>query len=146
MSGLIRPDRAPLTQDADSRPFWMACAEGRLVGQRCGGCGLWRWPPREHCARCHAAVPDWVELSGGGQVAGAVVLHRAFDPGFSADVPLTIVHVVMDGTDQQMVLIGNLVPAMAADRAAGARVTAGFMTVNGDAMPVFTITGAQDVD
>ena len=145
MSALTRPERAPLTPDADSRPFWTACAEGRLLGQRCAACGLWRWPPREHCARCHAAAPEWVELSGGGRVAGAVVLHRAFDPGFAADVPLTIVHVEMDGTDQQMVLIGNLVPPVSAEQAAGSRVAIGFTAINGDAIPVFTITGDHDV-
>ncbi|WP_425567993.1 Zn-ribbon domain-containing OB-fold protein, partial [Postechiella marina] len=41
--------------DADSAPFWEAAAEGRLVGQRCGSCDSWRWPPREHCPECHAA-------------------------------------------------------------------------------------------
>lgn len=145
MSSVTHPLRAPLMPDADSTPFWKACAEGRLVGQRCGKCGLWRWPPREHCARCHAAAPEWIELCGAGTVAGAVVLHRAFDPGFAADVPLAIVHVEMDGTDGQMVLIGNLVPPVAADEATGARVAIGFRTINGDAIPLFTVTGKPDV-
>lgn len=145
MSSIALTQRPTPCPDADSRPFWAACAEGRLLGQRCGRCGAWRWPPREHCAQCHAAAPAWVELSGDGVVLGAVVIHRPFDPAFADDLPLTIVHVEMDGAERQMVLIGALASSISAQRATGARVTVGFKTIDGGALPVFKIIGEHDV-
>jgi uncharacterized OB-fold protein len=141
MTALTHPDRAPLFSDADSLPFWEACRSGTLVGQQCGACGKWRWPPRDHCPHCHAAAPTWPPTARTGTVRGAVLLHRAFDPGFADELPTAIVHVEMDGTDGQMLLIGNLLPPLPAAEAVGRRVTADFRAINGDAIPFFTLSG-----
>jgi uncharacterized OB-fold protein len=85
-----------------------------------------------------------VEISGKGRVAGAAVLHRAFDPAFAADIPITLAHVEMDGTDQRMVLIGNLVPAISAAQATGARVKVGFKSSPSGILPVFQLSGESD--
>lgn len=138
-SSLSRP---PVRPDQDSAPFWAAAAEGRLIGQHCGACGIWRWPPREHCAACHAAAPQWDTLSGAGTVEGAVVVHRAFDPAFHDALPITIVHVAMDGTGDQMVLIGTLAPSIPAADAVGARVALEFRDLGGGPIPFFTLSGA----
>jgi uncharacterized OB-fold protein len=34
--------------------FWEAGRDGRLLVQRCGGCGLVRHPPAPMCARCQS--------------------------------------------------------------------------------------------
>lgn len=144
MSEVTHPDRAPLVPDADSLPFWEACRADILLGQQCGACSRWRWPPREHCPHCHAAAPIWSPITRTGTVKGAVLLHRAFDPGFADELPTAIVHVEMDGTDGQMLLIGNLLPPLPSAEAMGRRVRAGFRTVNGDALPFFTLSGDDD--
>lgn len=137
-------DRAPVIPDADSQPFWDACRAGQLLGQRCAECERWRWPPREHCPYCRAAAPAWSPISRNGTVKGAVVLHRAFDPAFADEVPTAIVHVEIDGTDGQMLLIGNLIPPIASADAVGRRVRGDLRTVNGDAIPYFTLLGDDD--
>jgi uncharacterized OB-fold protein len=112
----------PVRPDIDSQPFWDGCAQGELLGQACGVCQRYRWPPREHCSYCHTAKREWRSVKRSGTVAGAVVLHRPFDQAFAELIPMMIAHVEIDGTDGQMVLIGNLEPAMPFVAAIGARV------------------------
>jgi uncharacterized OB-fold protein len=35
-------------------PYFAAAREGRLVAQRCRGCGGWQWLPEWLCHRCHS--------------------------------------------------------------------------------------------
>ncbi|MGW0817233.1 Zn-ribbon domain-containing OB-fold protein [Streptomyces viridiviolaceus] len=125
--------------DADSAPFWDGCARGELLGQRCGACGAWRWPPREHCPACHTTDPRWQALPGTGRITGLTVLHRPFDPRLAEEIPLAVVHVVLDGTDDEMVLTSRLVRGEATDAAVGDRVRVRFTPVpDGPALPTFT--------
>jgi uncharacterized protein len=94
--------------DADSQPFWDACQQRRLVAQRCGECGRWRWPPRGVCPACSSWRFAWLEVSGAGVVRAFAVPHRAFNPAFVERVPYVIVHVALDGTDDRVVLVSNL--------------------------------------
>jgi len=129
----------PVRPDPDSQPFWDAAASGMLVGQACAECGRFRWPPREHCSHCYKAAPVWHPLDGLGTVLGAVVLHRPFDAAFADHIPLMIAHVEIDGTEGQMVLIGNLEPAMPVDRAVGSRVGVTFKERAGARLPTFVL-------
>jgi uncharacterized OB-fold protein len=102
-------DAKPLpVPDTDSAPFWDACRAHTLVAQCCRACGAWRFPPRGVCPRCASWDFDWRELAGTGVVQTFVAPHRAFTPGFAGDVPYVIASVVMDGTDESVVIAGNL--------------------------------------
>lgn len=126
--------------DADSRPFWEACAREELLGQRCGQCGVWRWPPRRHCPHCHAADPVWQGLPGTGKVAGFTVVHRAMDPAFAEEIPLAIVHVELDGTGGEMVLMSNLQAGEWEHVRVGSPVTVLFRRLDHEtALPLFTL-------
>lgn len=95
--------------DAESRPFWEGCREGRLLAQRCRQCGRWRWPPSGVCPDCYSWEADWQPLGGRGSVHTFVVAHRTFHPGFREDVPYVIAHVTMDGTEDRVTIVSNLV-------------------------------------
>jgi uncharacterized OB-fold protein len=41
-------------------------------------------------------------------VQAFVVPHRPFSPGFADEVPYVVVHVALDGTEGQVVLVSNL--------------------------------------
>ncbi|MFE7837320.1 Zn-ribbon domain-containing OB-fold protein [Streptomyces sp. NPDC057474] len=130
---------APVT-DADSEPFWSACVQGELVGQRCGGCGTWRWPPREYCPECHTPAPVWERLPGTGRIVGHVVVHRPLGPAFADELPLAIVHVELDGTEGEMVLTSKLQEGEWRHAAVGARVSVRFTAVRpGLVLPAFTL-------
>lgn len=126
--------------DPDSAAFWDGCQRRELLGQKCGKCVTWRWPPREYCPRCHAADPVWERLVGTGVIVGHVVNHRAIDPAFALRTPLPIVHVRLDGTDGEMVLTSNLLPGQWPQTAVGKPVSVRFVRVRGDLiLPHFTI-------
>lgn len=138
MTGVaVHPDR-------DSLPFWQGCERGVLLGQCCGSCAQFRWPPREHCPHCQGTDVDWREIDRRGTVAGAVVLHRTFEPAFADLAPLMIAHVEVDGTGGQMVLIGNLQPTVPVDSAVGRRVGIGFQERAGAGLPCFIFEEVQD--
>lgn len=98
--------------DAESRPFWEGCGEHRLLAQRCRQCGHWRWPPRGVCPDCYSWEADWQPLTGRGKVNTYVVAHRAFHPGFTGEVPYVIAHVTLDGTDDRVTIVSNLIDCL----------------------------------
>ncbi|MER6976998.1 zinc ribbon domain-containing protein [Streptomyces carpinensis] len=71
-------------------PIRTCCQIERLMGRRCAACGPFRWPPREHCASCHTAAPQWVEAPGAGTVVGFDVVHRVPLPASATDTPYAL--------------------------------------------------------
>ncbi len=106
MSGYAKPLPVP---DTDSEPYWAAAREHRLIAQCCRDCGTWRFPPRGVCPHCASWAFDWRDLAGTGAVQTFVAPHRAFTPGFADEVPYVIAYVVMDGTDEAVVIPGNVI-------------------------------------
>jgi uncharacterized OB-fold protein len=77
-------------------PFFAAAKEHRLVVQRCSGCGLLRFPPRELCSRCWSRDAAWVPVSGRGEVYSFYWMHQIYHPGFAAEVPYAVVTIALD--------------------------------------------------
>ncbi len=124
--------------DAGTRPFWDACAEQRLVVQRCSDCLTWRWPPRGVCANCHSWNTTWEPLAGDGVVESHAVVHRAFDEAFAGDVPYVVALVALAGTDGQASMLTNVVECETADVRIGMPVHVVFDDVaDGIALPKF---------
>jgi uncharacterized OB-fold protein len=86
----------PNLDDPDMRPFWDATYEHRLVSQRCDNCGTLRFPPLPICDTCLHEGAEWVDVSKQGTIWSYVVYHRAFHPGFEADVPYVVAIVQND--------------------------------------------------
>jgi uncharacterized OB-fold protein len=91
---------------AELRPFFAAAREGRLVVQRCRGCGERRFPPREICSHCLSRDAEWVAASGRGKILSFNVMHQVYHPGFAAEVPYAVVLVALDDGAR---LLSNLV-------------------------------------
>ena len=77
-------------------PFFAAAKRHQLVVQRCGTCGLLRFPPRELCSRCWSRDADWTPVSGRGEVFSFYWMHQVYHPGFAADVPYAVVVVKLE--------------------------------------------------
>lgn len=75
--------------DVDSEGYWAAAAEDRLVAQRCGNCGAFRFPPSPVCHRCRSWEASWEELPSVGHLYSWVVVQHAVVEAF-ADVPYTV--------------------------------------------------------
>ena len=57
-SSVVMASRPVPTVTDDSAPFWEAARDGRLVAQRCAGCGELHHPPRPECPRCHIHMTE----------------------------------------------------------------------------------------
>ena len=87
----------PLPQPGpDMVPFFEAARRHQLVVQRCGGCGVLRFPARAICSRCLSRDATWVPVAGRGTVFSFAVMHQAVHPGFAAEVPYAVVVVQLD--------------------------------------------------
>jgi uncharacterized protein len=109
------PRDVPLPQpDAASEPFWAACAERRLLVQRCDACGTFQSPPRLHCRNCRGGSFNWRESAGQGRVYTYTIAHHPAAPGLRDQVPYVIVVVKLDDCGG-VLLISNLVGRDAAE-------------------------------
>lgn len=79
----------------DSAPYWEGARAGELRAQRCAGCGMVRWPPASHCARCLSPEHAWVRLSGRGKVYSWIIVHKSQHPAFWGD-PFNVAIVELD--------------------------------------------------
>jgi uncharacterized OB-fold protein len=91
MSAESKPPRPLPEVDAQLAPYFAAAKEGRLVVQRCGGCGALRFPPRELCSSCLSVDADWVTVSGRGEIFSYNVMHQIYHPAFATEVPYAVV-------------------------------------------------------
>jgi len=94
--------------DADTAPFWAACAERRLVIQHCDGCGRWIWQPKPICPRCRSVEPAWTQVNGDARIVSWTVAHPPVLPVWEGRTPFVILLVEVVGAPGAR-LIGQLV-------------------------------------
>jgi uncharacterized protein len=73
---LHRPKRVMAT--AADRAMWSYLDRGELRAQRCGKCGVVRFPPAAACDNCLSADTEWTALSTTGTVLSWVTYHRQY--------------------------------------------------------------------
>lgn len=83
------------TPNADSKPYWDACANERLMYQRCLQCERAQFYPRAICTHCGSDRMEWRESSGRGTVYALTQVHIGL-PSFKAESPYAIVLVEME--------------------------------------------------
>ena len=120
--------------DDESRPYWEAAREHRLVVQRCGACGKHVFYARALCPHCHAEGLEWVEASGRGTVHSFTVARRPAGPWFADRVPYVVALVDLD---EGVRMLGSLRVEPDAARV-GQRVRVGFEAASDDVtLPVW---------
>lgn len=104
---MSEPYTKPLPRlDALNRPFWSLAREHRLSVQACRRCDDLHFPPSPVCPRCLSDDQDWREVSGTGAIESWIDVHRAYWPGFAAELPYRVCLVRLD---EGVLLISNLV-------------------------------------
>jgi len=135
--------------DADTQPFWDACARGELLIQRCGSCHKWLWQPRPICSSCQTPDPVWTRVTGDGVVASWMVMRPPTLPAYAGMVPFVLLLVELE---QGVRLIGYLVDdtgrVVQTDGTAekvriGARVALRFHDQAGTPLPCWTMAAAR---
>ena len=100
--------RAPLPQPTpESKPFFDALKERRLLIQRCQECGHAYYYPRPFCPACLSGRVEWVQASGRGKLYSFVINQRAA-PGFLA--PYIIAVVELDEGPRMMTNLVDIEP------------------------------------
>ena len=83
MAEQTRPLPAP---DLDSKPYWDAARQHKLMMQKCRSCGHISFPPHHYCRGCRGSDLEWTEVSGKGTVYTFSIMHdnlvRGLDPPF----------------------------------------------------------------
>ena len=76
--------------------------EARILGTRCGACGLTYVPATTFCERCFAELDEWVEVASQGTVFTYTVLYRDLDEK-RLDPPAILAYVKLEGSDGGLV-------------------------------------------
>ncbi|MBV6756695.1 Zn-ribbon domain-containing OB-fold protein [Rhodococcus opacus] len=82
--------------DADTREYWAAAAQGKLLIQRCEDCETPRFYPRLLCPKCHSQRSRWDESTGAGAIHSFSIVHRAPLPEFRDKVPYVVALIDLD--------------------------------------------------
>jgi uncharacterized OB-fold protein len=139
--------------DSEWRGYFEATREGRLVVQRCEGCGLLRYPPGAGCPWCPSRAWSWQPVSGRGTIYSYEIVVQAIQPGFRDWAPYPVVLVELDEqrgaptADDGLRLVANLLtpdgrPEAEAQVAIGARVEVQFQAVSPElSLPQFRLSG-----
>jgi uncharacterized OB-fold protein len=131
MSNLPTPE-PPVTPE--TKPFWDAAADNRLVLPRCTSCQTVIWYPRTFCPACHTEGVEWIDASGQGTVYSYAVTHKGEGP-FAAVSPFVLAYVELDEGPR---VLTNIVDCDPAAVSVGQRVTVTFDTTDkGTAVPRF---------
>ena len=109
----------------DTRFFWEGARAGKLLIQRCKGCGTLRHPPGPVCPSCHSFEWDTVEASGRGTIYSFVVMHYPEVAPFDHPNPIVLVE-LEEGTR----LISQLVGVKPGEVKIGQAVQVEFNTFN----------------
>ncbi|MBV9783162.1 MAG: Zn-ribbon domain-containing OB-fold protein [Acidisphaera sp.] len=66
----------PPESNPETKAYWDAAAEGRLILRKCTGCGKVHFYPRALCPFCYGDT-EWVDASGRGTIYSYSVMRRA---------------------------------------------------------------------
>ena len=78
----------PPPVNPETKPFWDAAAQGRLLIKRCTACNEPHWYPRAICPFCGSERTEWMEASGHGTIYSYSIFRRAPIPYAIAYVTL----------------------------------------------------------
>ena len=122
----------PITPD--TRAWWDATRDRRLLVQRCTRCGRYQHYPRDLCTSCAAMDLELAPTGGGGTIYSFTIVHRAAGPRF--DPPYVVALVRLDEGPQ---LLTNIVGCDPSDVRCDQRVTVNWKPIeDGRHLPVFT--------
>lgn len=127
------PNMAPPI-NPDSKPFWDATAEDKLLLPRCDQCSTVIWYPREFCPACGSLDVSWFEASGRGSVYSFSIVRKG-ENMYTAAAPYVLAYVELEEGPRIMT---NIVDCEVEEVAIGQAVSVVFHdTGQGQKLPRF---------
>jgi uncharacterized protein len=75
---MSNPVKYPAPQgNAETKPFWDAATEGRLLIKRCTSCGEAHYFPRALCPFCFSDQTEWEATSGEGEIYSYSLMRKS---------------------------------------------------------------------
>src|SRR6266849_6985913 len=112
----------------ETKPFWDAAAEGRLLVKKCVTCGQVHFYPRAICPFCGNDKTEWVTASGRGTVYSYSVMRRV-------PIPYALAYVTLE---EGVSMMTNIVDGDLDAIRIGQAVTVTFLpTEGGPPVPMF---------
>jgi uncharacterized protein len=132
----IKRDTFPLpdVDDPLTAEFFAHAAHGELSVPRCNDCGRYVWYPAEQCPRCSGSSMTWTVMSGRGTLFSWAVVHRAFLPAFSDQVPFVTGLIALD-EDPFVRIVSYIVDADPESLAADQTLVADFRPLSFPTVP-----------
>ena len=87
------PTPAPII-NSETKPFWDATLEGKLLLPKCNACSTVIWYPRAFCPVCSSFDINWIEASGRGKIYTFTINRRGQGP--YETVPSVLAYVELD--------------------------------------------------
>lgn len=109
-----------------SQPFWAGCSEGRLLFQRCQGCGRPQFIPTVMCRNCQERTLVWEESSGRGTVYSWSVVWRPQSQAFSVPYAPAIIEL-----DEGYQMLSNVIDCEPEEVRIGLPVSVSFHPIGG---------------
>lgn len=89
------PSISELLND-ESKPFFEATKENKLLIQYCSSCKKHQFYPRVFCMNCYSDTIEWVEASGNGKVYSYTVVYKTQDKNMEQKVPYAVALIDLD--------------------------------------------------
>lgn len=132
--------RTQPTRSALSEPWFEACNDGRLLIQRCDGCGNFQFYPRIVCACCMSRDLQWHEASGDAVVASFTVVRRAVSTAYEAPYVVALVDLA-----EGVRLMSNIIHCEPEQVRIGAKLKLQFERWDENiSLPVFTLAQPEN--
>lgn len=131
MSQKVRVVAAPPV-NPETKPFWDAAAEGRLLIKKCTACGELHYYPRAICPFCFSDRTEWHAVSGRGSIYSYSIMRRA-------SAPYAIAYVTLE---EGVTMLTNIVDCDFDAIRIGRAVSLVFKPSDGGPpVPMFTLSG-----
>jgi uncharacterized protein len=89
------PSISELLND-ESKPFFEATKENKLLIQYCSSCKKYQFYPRVFCMNCYSDTIELVEASGNGKVYSYTVVYKTQDKNMEQKVPYAVALIDLD--------------------------------------------------
>ena len=131
MTAPLPPKPLPGLTD-QTRPFWQAAREGRLLLQKCAACGTFNFHPKPWCIACGCRDLAWTEARPTGTVYSHTVSRSVAMnyPGWAAELPVIMCLIDLDDGAR---LYGQVTGCTPEEIRIGLRVQAYFEAISDEA-------------
>lgn len=100
-----KPTRIAPIVTLDAKFFWDAADREEFLGEKCGDCQQFRFPPRPMCPHCHSLKREEIKLSGYGTVHGWTIPRHPPPFGFK-QAPIVVIVQLAEGIRMVSNLVG----------------------------------------